>query len=85
MRSDLGPPEAESIGPESLPAQDEEPLESEAPADAVATHGPAATEIAAADGEVDLDVTPPTVASAHEVPAGLPVEHEESGEGAPAA
>ncbi|MFL5950030.1 MAG: transcription termination factor NusA [Gaiellaceae bacterium] len=85
MRSDLAPPEAESIGPESLPAQDEEPLESEAPADAVATHGPAATEIAAADGEVDLDVTPPTVASAHEVPAGLPVEHEESGEGAPAA
>jgi transcription termination/antitermination protein NusA len=85
MRSDLAPPEAESIGPGSLPAEDEQPLESEAPADVVATHGPAATEIAAADGEVDLDVTPPTVAPAHEVPAGIPVEHEESGEGAPAA
>jgi N utilization substance protein A len=85
LRSDLAPPEAESIGPESLPAEDEEPLDSEAPADVVATHGPSATELAAADGEVDLDVTPPAVAPAHEVPAGIPVEHEESGEGAPAA
>ena len=51
----------------------------------VATHGPAATEIAAAEGEVDLDVAPPTLAPPHEVPAGIPVEHEESGEGTPAA
>jgi len=85
IRSDLAPSEAESIGPESLPAESEEPLESEAPADVVATHGPAATEIAAAEGEVDLDVAPPTLAPPHEVPAGIPVEHEESGEGTPAA
>src|SRR5438309_1763140 len=56
IRSDLAPPEAESIGPESLPAASEEPLESEAPADIAATHGPDATEIAAAEDEVDLDV-----------------------------
>src|SRR6266511_4400695 len=33
IRSDLAEPEAESIGPESLPPQAEEPLESEATAD----------------------------------------------------
>src|SRR4051794_4113646 len=85
IRSDLAPPEAESIGPESLPAESEEPLESEAPADVVATHGPDATEIAAADGEVDLDVAPSTLAAPDEVPAGIPVEHGEAGEGTPAA
>src|SRR6266480_1666948 len=85
IRSDLAPPEAESIGPESLPAESEEPLESEAPADVVATHGPDATEIAAEEGEVDLDVSHPATAPPHEVPAGIPVEHEEGGEGAPAA
>jgi N utilization substance protein A len=84
-RSDTAPPEAESIGLESLPAETEQPLESEAPADVVAMHGPDATEIAAAEGEVDLDVTPPTVALPDEVPAGIPVEHEEAGEGTPAA
>jgi transcription termination/antitermination protein NusA len=85
IRSDLAPPEAESIGPESLPAESEEPLESEAPADVVATHDPAATDVAAAEGVVDLDITPPQVAPADEVPAGIPVEHEEGGEGTPAA
>src|SRR5881396_1411245 len=84
IRSDLVPPEAESIGPESFPAESEEPLESEAPADIVATHDPAATEIAAAEGEVDLDITPPKVAPADEVPAGIPIEHEEGDEGTPA-
>jgi N utilization substance protein A len=83
--SDTAPPEAESIGPESLPEDNEEPLESEAPADVVATHGPDATEIAAVEGEVDLDVSHPAVAPAHEVPAGIPVEHDEAGEGTPAA
>src|SRR5689334_22356039 len=83
--SDLAPPEAESIGPESLPAETEEALESEAPADVAATHGPDATEVASAAGEVDLDVTPPTVAAPHEIPAGIPVEHDEAGEGTPAA
>ncbi|HWJ31935.1 MAG TPA: transcription termination factor NusA [Gaiellaceae bacterium] len=85
IRSDLAPSEAESIGPESLPA-DEEPLESEAPADVVATHDPSATEVAAAEGEVDLDVSHPAVAPPEEVPAGIPVQREqESGEGTPAA
>ncbi len=88
IRSDLAPPEAESIGPESLPDEPELPLDPEAPADVVATHGPDATELAAVEGEVDLDVDHPAVAPPHEVPAGIPVEaaHEqESGEDAPAA
>ena len=84
-RSDEEPPEAESIGPESLPEESVEPIDSEAPADVVATHGPDATEIAAEEGEVDLDVSHPQVAPPDEVPAGIPVEHEEGGEGAPAA
>src|SRR3954469_752688 len=83
--SDLAPPEAESSGPESLPGEAEVALESEAPADVVATHGPDATELAAADGGVDLDVAPPTLAAPDEVPAGIPVEHEDAGEGTPAA
>jgi N utilization substance protein A len=88
IRSDLAPPEAESIGPESLPEEPEPLLDPEAPGDVVATHGPDATEIAAVEGEVDLDVDHPAVAPPHEVPAGIPVEaaHEqESGEDAPAA
>jgi N utilization substance protein A len=85
IRSDLAPPEAESIGPESLPEESEEPLESEAPADIAATHGPDATEIAAEEGEVDLDVSHPQLAPPDEVPAGIPVEHEEGGEDTPAA
>jgi transcription termination/antitermination protein NusA len=84
-RSDTEPPEAESIGPESLPEESVEPIDSEAPADVVATHGPDATEIAAEEGEVDLDVSHPRMAPPDEVPAGIPVEHEEGGEGAPAA
>src|SRR5438067_1418298 len=56
IRSDLAEPEAESIGPESVePVRPEEELESEAPADAASTHGPDATELAASQGEVDLD------------------------------
>jgi N utilization substance protein A len=82
-QADAAPPEAESIGPESLP-DDSAPLESEAPADVAATHGPDATEIAATAGEVDLDVAHPTAAPEHEVPAGVPVEHESGGD-APAA
>jgi transcription termination/antitermination protein NusA len=68
------PPDAESVGP-SLSAQAEvEALESEAPADAAATHGPSATAIAEAEGEVDLDVSTPELAPLAEVPAGIPVE-----------
>jgi transcription termination/antitermination protein NusA len=84
-RSDQEPPDAESIGPESLPAESVEPLDSEAPADIAATHGPDATELAAEEGEVDLDVSHPQVAPPDEVPAGIPVEHDGNGEGAPAA
>jgi N utilization substance protein A len=84
-RADEEPPDAESIGPESLPAESVEPLDSEAPADVVATHGPDATEIAAEQGEVDLDVSHPATAPADEVPAGIPLEHEEGSEDTPAA
>jgi len=84
IRSDLAPAEAESIGPESLPEESEPELESEGTADVVATHGPDATEIAASEGEVDLDVHPPTIAPPDEVPAGIPIEHE-GGEDTPAA
>ncbi|MFL5982889.1 MAG: transcription termination factor NusA [Gaiellaceae bacterium] len=75
-QSDLAPPEAESIGPESLPDEPEPQLDAEAPADVVATHGPSATEMAMAEGSVDLDVSHPAVAAPDEVPAGIPVEHE---------
>ncbi len=88
IRSDLAEPEAESIGPESLPGDAEQPLELEATADVAATHGPDATEIAATEGEVDLDVEHPTVAAPEEVPAGIPIEsgHDrESGEETPTA
>jgi transcription termination/antitermination protein NusA len=88
IRSELAPPEAESIGPESLPDEPDQQLDPEAPADVVATHGPDATELAAVEGEVDLDVDHPAVAPPHEVPAGIPVEaahDQESGEDAPAA
>jgi N utilization substance protein A len=66
------PPDAEAVGP-SLP-QETEPLDSEAPADAAATHGPPATAVAEAEGEVDLDVSRPEHAPPDEVPAGIPVE-----------
>ena len=85
IRSDLAEPEAESIGPESLPPEDEAPLESEAPADVVATHGPDADVIAEAEGEVDLDISPAATAPLDEVPAGIPVEREEGTEDTPAA
>ena len=52
----------------------EEELESEAPADVAATHGPDATAIAAAEEEVDLDTVSPQHAQADTVPAGVPVE-----------
>jgi N utilization substance protein A len=67
------PPDAEAIGP-AVPEPGAEPLESEAPADAAATHGPSAVAVAEAEGEVDLDVSHPAVAPPDEVPAGVPVE-----------
>jgi len=75
IRSDLAEPDAESIGPESVePLRAEEELESEAPADAASTHGPDATELAASQGEVDLDTVRHELAGREEVPAGIPVE-----------
>jgi transcription termination/antitermination protein NusA len=67
------PPDAEAVGP-AVPEPGDEPLESEAPADAAATHGPPATAVADAEGEVDLDVTHPEATPPEEVPAGIPVE-----------
>jgi N utilization substance protein A len=79
IRSDLEAPEAESIGPESVAEGDG--LDSAAPADIAATHGPDATEIAAAEGEVDLDVVHPEIAEPDQVPAGIPVEPDTGSEG----
>jgi N utilization substance protein A len=74
--ADLAPPDAESIGPESVePVRPGEEIESEAPADVAATHGPPATEIAAVEGEVDLDTVHPQHAPPEHVPAGIPIEH----------
>jgi N utilization substance protein A len=70
------PPDAEAVGP-SLPDEQVEEIESEAPADAAATHGPSATVIADVEDEVDLDTVQHEVAPPEEVPAGIPVEHEE--------
>src|SRR5215471_523813 len=70
--ADQLPPDAEAVGP-SLPDEQVDEIESEAPADAAATHGPPATVI----GEVDLDTVQHEVAPPEEVPAGIPVEHEE--------
>jgi len=57
-------------------------IEDEAPADVAATHGPPATAIAAAEDEVGLDtVLPhPQVAPPDEIPAGIPVEREDTSE-----
>jgi N utilization substance protein A len=82
--ADTMPPDAESVGP-SLPELELTEVDTPAPADAAATHGPPATAIAEAEGEVDLDtVAPhPVIAPPPEVPAGIPVEvveetHEEA-------
>jgi N utilization substance protein A len=74
-KAEAAPPEAESIGPDSVePVQAEEELESEAPADAAATHGPSAEAVAEAEGDVDLDVSHPQPAEPETIPAGIPVE-----------
>jgi transcription termination/antitermination protein NusA len=74
IRSDLAEPEAESIGPESVaPVRPDEELESEAPGDVAATHGPDAVEVAAAEGEVDLDTVHVQRAEPDAVPAGIAV------------
>src|SRR5213593_1009446 len=77
------PPDAEAVGPAVPEEPGDEPLESEAPADVAATHGPPATAIADAEDEVDLDVTHPQVAPPEEVPAGIPVEAASRGDDVP--
>jgi transcription termination/antitermination protein NusA len=74
--ADAAPPDAESIGPESVAdiPLEVEPIDSEAPADIAATHGPDAEVIAEAEGEVDLDVAHPEHAEPGQVPAGIPIE-----------
>jgi transcription termination/antitermination protein NusA len=74
------PPDAEAVGP-SLPEQQLDEVESAAPADAAATHGPSATVVAAADGEVDLDTVHHELAPPDEVPAGIPVEPSSASDG----
>jgi N utilization substance protein A len=77
--ADQMPPDAESVGP-TLPELEVTEVDSPAPADVAATHGPDATAIAEAEGEVDLDTAQPQLAPPSEVPAGIPVEHEETHE-----
>jgi transcription termination/antitermination protein NusA len=74
--ADQLPPDAESVGP-SLPELEVTEVDSPAPADVAATRGPDAVAVADVEGEVDLDVSHPEVAAPAEVPAGIPVEHEE--------
>src|SRR5207248_9590566 len=77
--SDATEPDAESIGPDSVPSlRSEEELESEAPADVAATHGPDAVEVAAAEGEVDLDTVHVEHAEPDRVPAGIAVQRTDS-------
>src|SRR3954451_14216628 len=86
-RADEIEADAESIGPDSVaPVTAEEELESEAPADAVATRAPDATAVAAAEGEVDLDTVRHETAPPEERPEGIPVEpvsHDDEGGLAP--
>ena len=85
IRSDLAEPEAESIGPESVAlVRPDEELESEAPADVAATHGPDAVDVAAAEGEVDLDTVQVRRAAPGVIPAGLAVQPTNADSGAPA-
>jgi N utilization substance protein A len=75
-QADLAPPDAESVGPESVAAVDEDgpPLDPEAPADVAATHAPDADTIAQDAGEVDLDISHPEHAQPAQVPAGIRIE-----------
>ncbi|HYY03441.1 MAG TPA: transcription termination factor NusA [Gaiellaceae bacterium] len=85
IRSDLAEPDTESIGPESVaPVRPDEELESEGTADVAATHGPDAVELAAAEGEVDLDTVHVEHAKPDPVPAGIAIERTESEPGSPA-
>jgi transcription termination/antitermination protein NusA len=73
-KSELAPPEAESIGIEGLPPAEVGEVESEAPADVAATHGPDAVTIAHDNEEIDPDVEHPLPAPPEKFPAGIPIE-----------
>jgi hypothetical protein len=82
--SESADPDAESVGPESLAATPEiADVDSEAPADVASTHGPDAVELAADEGEVDLDAVHVQRAQPDPVPAGIAIHPaEEAGDGA---
>src|SRR5256885_7135563 len=73
--ADTMEPDAESVGP-SLPEPEVPAIDSEAPADVAATHGPDAVAVAEAEGEVDLDtVAPqPQMATVEDTTDGIPIE-----------
>ncbi len=77
--ADVTEPDAESVGP-SLPELEVTEVESAAPADVAATHGPDAVAVAEAEGEVDLDtVVPEPQRAAEDDPTdGIPIEVETS-------
>ena len=74
-RADTMEPDAESVGP-SLPDLEVTEVESEAPADVAATHGPDAVAVAEAEGEVDLDtiLPEPQRAADEDGTDGIPIE-----------
>jgi N utilization substance protein A len=72
-RADASPPEAESIGPDSVePVREEEELESEAPADAVATEDPSAAAVLESEGEIEFGLPHPETAPPEK--ESIPVE-----------
>src|SRR6266702_268867 len=75
--ADTMEPDAESVGP-SLPGLEMAEVDSEAPADVAATHGPDAVAVAEAEGEVDLDtvVPQPQRAAEEDETDGIPIEVE---------
>src|SRR5262249_47654298 len=79
MLADEMEPDAESVGP-SLPELEVTEVDSEAPADVAATHGPDAVAIAEAEGEVDLDTVTqqPERASHDDETGGIPIEYAEA-------
>jgi N utilization substance protein A len=70
-------PDAESVGP-SLPELEVTEVESEAPADVAATHGPDAVAVAEAEGEVDLDTVQVQRSGAEDDTEGIPIEVEDA-------
>ncbi len=77
--ADTMEPDVESVGP-SLPELEVTEVESAAPADAAATHGPDAVAVAEAEGEVDLDTgnPQPERAADEDETDGIPIEYAEA-------